>query len=173
MEMEEIWFQSLGQEDSLENKMVTHSSPFAWRIPWTERLGRLQAMGSQRVRHDWATNTTTKYFIRLSQMRILNLVKISSFNTILEVVEGKRERISFMHMEDSKRAVDNLPASFCFSSKSFNLYSILRKKKKLFYHNHLLFLSQDNDGLATCHLKKKITNIRDFPVGPVAKTPCS
>ena len=54
--MQETLVQSLGQEDSLENKMVTHSSPFAWRIPWTERLGRLQAMGSQRVRHDCETH---------------------------------------------------------------------------------------------------------------------
>ena len=35
--------------------MVTHSSIFAWRIPWTEDPGRLQSMGSQRVRHDWVT----------------------------------------------------------------------------------------------------------------------
>ena len=35
--------------------MATHSSILAWRIPWTERPGRLQSTGSQRVRHDWAT----------------------------------------------------------------------------------------------------------------------
>ena len=37
---------------SLEKEMVTHSSILAWRIPWTEEPGRLQSMGSQRVRHD-------------------------------------------------------------------------------------------------------------------------
>ena len=41
---------------SLEKAMVPHSSTLAWNIPWTERLGRLQSMGSQRVRHDWATS---------------------------------------------------------------------------------------------------------------------
>ena len=35
--------------------MVTHSSTLAWKIPWTEKPGRLQSMGSQRVGHDWAT----------------------------------------------------------------------------------------------------------------------
>ena len=35
--------------------MVTHSCSLAWRIPGTEEPGRLQSMGSQRVRHDWAT----------------------------------------------------------------------------------------------------------------------
>jgi len=36
----------------LEKGMATHSSILAWRIPWTEEPGRLQSMGSQRVRHD-------------------------------------------------------------------------------------------------------------------------
>ena len=40
---------SLGQEDSLEKGMATHSSTLAWRIPWAEESGRLQSMGSQRV----------------------------------------------------------------------------------------------------------------------------
>ena len=38
--------------------MATHSSILAWRIPWTEGPGGLYSMGSQRVRHDRATNTT-------------------------------------------------------------------------------------------------------------------
>ena len=43
---------SLGQEDPLEKDMATHSSVLAWRIPWTEEVGGLQSIGSQRVRHD-------------------------------------------------------------------------------------------------------------------------
>ena len=50
----EMWVWSLGQEDPLEEGMATHSSILAWRIPWTEELGRLQSMGSQGVRHDWS-----------------------------------------------------------------------------------------------------------------------
>ena len=44
--------QTLGQEDFLEKEMATHSSIFAWKIPWTEEPGGLQSMGSQRVRHN-------------------------------------------------------------------------------------------------------------------------
>ena len=40
---------SLGWEDSLEKVMAIHSSILAWRIPWTEDIGRLQPMGSLRV----------------------------------------------------------------------------------------------------------------------------
>ena len=47
--------QSLGQEDSLEKGIATHSSILAWRIPWTEEPGGLQSMGLQRVRYDLTT----------------------------------------------------------------------------------------------------------------------
>ena len=50
--MQETWVQSLGQEDPLEKGMATHFSMLAWRIPWTEELGGLQSMGSQRVGYD-------------------------------------------------------------------------------------------------------------------------
>ena len=50
--VQETQFQSLGQEDPLEKGMATHSTILAWRIPWTEEPGRLQSMGSQRVRRD-------------------------------------------------------------------------------------------------------------------------
>ena len=55
MQEAQVW--SLGQKDSLEKGMATHSSILAWRISWTEELGGLQSMGSQRVRHDSVTNT--------------------------------------------------------------------------------------------------------------------
>ena len=42
-----------GQEDPLEEEMATHSSILAWRIPWTEKPGRLQSIGLQRVSYDW------------------------------------------------------------------------------------------------------------------------
>ena len=49
------WVPSLGREDPLEKGMATHSSIFAWEIPWTEETGGLQSMGPQRVGHDLAT----------------------------------------------------------------------------------------------------------------------
>ena len=44
---QDTWVHSLGQEDLLEKGMATHSSILAWRIPWTEELGKLQSMGLQ------------------------------------------------------------------------------------------------------------------------------
>ena len=40
------------RENTLEKGMATHSNILAWRISWTEEPGRLQSMGSQRIRHD-------------------------------------------------------------------------------------------------------------------------
>ena len=56
-EMQEMWVQSLGQEDPLEKGMATHSSILAWRIPWTEEPGGLQFMASQRTEHNLVNNT--------------------------------------------------------------------------------------------------------------------
>ena len=53
--MQEMRVRSLGQEDSLEKEMATHSSILVWEIPWTEEPGGLQTMGLQRVGHDLAT----------------------------------------------------------------------------------------------------------------------
>ena len=50
--MRETQVQSLGWEDPLEKEMATHSSILAWEIPWTEKPGEPQTMGSQRVGHD-------------------------------------------------------------------------------------------------------------------------
>ena len=50
--MQETRVRSLVREDPLEKEMATHSSTLACRILWMEEPGRLQSMGSQRVRHD-------------------------------------------------------------------------------------------------------------------------
>ena len=55
-ETQELRVQSLAWEDPLEEEMATHSSILAWKIPWTEKPGRLQSMGSDTTEH---THTQT------------------------------------------------------------------------------------------------------------------
>ena len=50
--MQEMWVQSVGWEEPLEEEMATHSSILAGKIPWTEEPGRLLSAVSQRVSHD-------------------------------------------------------------------------------------------------------------------------
>ena len=51
-QMKEMWVQSLGQDDPLEEGMATYSSILAWKVPWTEEPGGLQSVGSLVVGHD-------------------------------------------------------------------------------------------------------------------------
>ena len=63
----------LTQESSaLEKAMAPHSSTLAWKIPWTEEPGGPQSMGSQRVRHDWATSLS--FFSHLSLSQLLGII---------------------------------------------------------------------------------------------------
>ena len=50
--MQEMWIQSLGQENPLEKGMATHSSILVWEIPWKKEPGQHQSMGSKRAGHD-------------------------------------------------------------------------------------------------------------------------
>ena len=60
-ETQEMLVRSLGWKDPLKEEMATHSSILAWKMPWTEKPGKLQSMGSQRAGHDLAhTHTHTK-----------------------------------------------------------------------------------------------------------------
>ena len=53
--MQETQVRSLGQDDPLQEDMATHSSILAWIISWTEEIGGLQFIGSQRIGHDRVT----------------------------------------------------------------------------------------------------------------------
>ena len=72
--MRATWIRSLGWKDPLEEETATHSSVLAWRIPRTEEPGRLQFMGSRRVRHDRATKySTARYSITGTDHTCLSL----------------------------------------------------------------------------------------------------
>ena len=62
--------QSLGQEDPLEKEVAPHSSILAWTMAWTEEPGRLQSIGSHRVRHDWSdlAHTHTKSLLEMQNL---------------------------------------------------------------------------------------------------------
>ena len=64
-EMQEMWVQSLGWEDPLEEEMVTHCSILAWRIPWTEEL---TSMGSQRAGDACVTEHAYTFIIFYGQV---------------------------------------------------------------------------------------------------------
>ena len=86
-ETQETWVWSQGQKDPLEDSVASHSSILAWRISWTEGLGRLQSMGSQRVGHNNSAQLTAELLIthftgeknRFSQVKSFAHLAISSW----------------------------------------------------------------------------------------------
>ena len=93
-ETQETWVRFLGQEDSVEEKIVTHSSILAWEIPWTEDPGRLQSMGPQRIGHDWANNTFTLTLSTLTEMNLGEIFFIVILIGIAELHEIANLRLS-------------------------------------------------------------------------------
>ena len=103
-----------GLEDPLEEGMATHSSVLAWRIPLTEEPGRVQSMGSQRVRHDGTTNTKTgitahvpvTLLRRWSEVRVM-ILGFMHLSTMWESeVEGEASKImdlAFYFSADAKK----------------------------------------------------------------------
>ena len=74
--MQKTWVWPLGQEDPLQKGLATLSSILVWRIWWTVEPGGLKSMGSQRVGHDWTTNTFT--FFQASIYKLLKFQWLSA-----------------------------------------------------------------------------------------------
>ena len=83
---QEMQVQSVGQKDPLEEEMAMHSSILDWKIPWKKEPGRLQSMGSQRVRHDWSDSAWPRKKKNTGQEKNLThltlLVLLSHFSRV-------------------------------------------------------------------------------------------
>ena len=113
--MREIWVRFLGQEDPLEKRMATHSSILVWRIPQTEKPGRLQPMGPQKVRHNWVTN----FHLHISY-------KYKTWwNMNVTIFKFKNSIILFCVSINKHASVDSYPTFSC-DSKLTTIIWILR-----------------------------------------------
>ena len=112
---QETWVWSLGWEDPLEKEMATHSSIFAWRIPWTDEPGRLHIVhGVARVGHDLATKERERWLTFLFLKCSPNITKIS--NQFYFVNQWKSLYL-IMHF------IQNLSHAFLCSYDFENLYA--------------------------------------------------
>ena len=120
-EMQVTWVQFLGWEDPLEKGMATHSSILALRIPWTEKPGGLQSMGSQRVRHDCTAITTTQFFckIYLWGLKVLRYSAVVVWESVRTVIGSqKMSRLSVAIKVLSKIMITNIywVLTVCFTN---------------------------------------------------------
>ena len=94
-----------------EKAMAPHSSILAWNIPWTEEPGRLQSMGSLRVRHDWATSLSLP-------------LKLSRCFLVEWAGEGEGVEISLVFFPPNNSAIKFHKSYLCFFNLSFHLRSV-------------------------------------------------
>ena len=87
--MQERWVRSLGWDDPLEEGMATHSRIPAWRISWTEKLGRLPSKGSQRIRQDWSDWACAQAFGHHNKYSVSIMV-----NPILQIQNMKHRGVN-------------------------------------------------------------------------------
>ena len=106
--MQETWVPSLDWQNQpkgwREKGMATHSSILAWRIPWTEEPGRLQSMGSPRVRHDWATFTNVFGIIHFPSVFLEPTLGCGGVGCLLdagEMLQGIYMYQTFIHVSKS------------------------------------------------------------------------
>ena len=141
----QLW--SLGCKDPLEKGMTSQSSILAWRIPWTEEPGGLQSMRSQRVRHDWATDTFTS-------LSLFSYERWKYTDGFTQFSLGKKKVRRESRLKDGK-TVTNRIVKHTYSEKVFSLchwkfeLSIKipeKKSAKLWLVNsqYLLFLCYDD-----------------------------
>ena len=138
--IQETRVRSLGWEDPLEKEMATHSSTLAWRIPWREEPGSLQSMGSQRVRHDWATSLSRRRE-QWSRMLVLYRSKINTETYSLSLVI----RSSFNSLSN-RSLIHVMRRKLKFNSVQFSFSGLKRKWKIIQRHS----LSGLRDLVQTC-----------------------
>ena len=142
------WVRSLGQEDPLEKKMITHSSILAWRIPRTEKPGGLQPIRWKGVRHDWATITFTfvtitymlkhspsltsiSFSLRMAESSVLFMVTLQSnhFQSLVVAVAppGSTE-LAYLKVKHEYLYLQFLPSWF-WSAESISLSLVTTKNR--------------------------------------------
>ena len=165
-EMQGTQVRSLGQEDSLEKEMATHPSIPPWRIPWTEESVGLQSMGSQRVRHDWATNTHTgfqpllsltenNHFLLLHSCSYLRAITGSLFFSSWDSVPMLKLKRSFRQKCEAL-----LQGTTCFHFGACRVSDIIHFDQATFYliSDSTCFMVQVNFLLQNC------INCQHYPI---------
>ena len=109
---------SLGRQDPLEKEMVSHSSTFAWKIPWTEEPGKLQSMRSQK---NWTWLSDVTFTFKVWVMVIINIKGLmSAIITVLwQIWNINMLMFFFLLFIIFKNRVDLQSTLFCY----FQLYS--------------------------------------------------
>ena len=133
----------------LEKEMATHSSILAWKIPWTEDPGRLQSMGLQRVRHDWATSlhftgihTFVLYVcVSISALQVRYLYHFSRFHIYVIIYD-----ICFSDLLHCM----TVSRSIYISANGTILFLFMAESYSIVYMYHIFLIHSSFDGHLAC-----------------------
>ena len=136
-ETQEMQVWSLGWGEPLEKEMAIHSSILAWEIPWAEEPGGLHSMGSQRVRHNWATKHTCLYkyiwqgkgetfFLIAECCKLLNLkVQLLCFHASFTGSTRGLKKKTKTKWKPTAQCMSQFPPAFCgFLSAKWLFYRL-------------------------------------------------
>ena len=112
--MWETWVWSLGWEDPLKKGKATHSSLLAWKIPWT-----IQSMGSQRVRHDWATLTSLHFTSHPTESKSPTYIAQKAFPLSMTILNATFSMKCFLEPTSLQSFFLLKPLLSCFVPWSF------------------------------------------------------
>ena len=114
-ETQETQVLSLDQEDPLEKERATHSSILVWEIPWTEEPGGLQSRGSQRTRHDLATEhiATTCSYLHFNVLKLNFSSK--SYNLVFQVFNSHMWQVATALVKTDYRIFPSAQKALLFS----------------------------------------------------------
>ena len=145
--------------------METHSSILDWKIPWTEEPGRLQSMRSQRVGHDWVTNSSLHFNLIGNNRKSLHFFfNCRTWNNSKNLTSTKKKNLTC-------RKIRNLNIACKFRELSkMNTNSLYRRQQhKSFYLANIFLL------VIVLPLILFISFIHDihFKVSEVGKKSCS
>jgi len=133
--LRETQIRSLGREDPLEMEMAAHSSILAWKIPWTEKPGRLQSTGSQWVGHDWATSLS---FLSHEHLLFTSPAGMQGKDTCPQQMSWKRSQnradCQKAKLGSSVLLIPFFCFCFCFFLKDFKIMKACRNENQNYNH---------------------------------------
>ena len=129
--MQETWVRSLGWSDTLEEGMATHSSILVWRIPVDRGTWQATVMGSQTVRHDWATKHMQAQNRKRLTDRENRLVVVKEWGVRVVIWD---QQMQLLYTEWIKNKV------LFYSTRNYMFFSIVRKNICIYRYNWIILL---------------------------------
>ena len=156
---QETRVRSLGWDVPLEEGMAIHYSILAWRIPCTEKPGGLQSVGSQRVGHDWTTNTVyteTTLHLKCKGLKMNEMLTFEMNHNFCNSLWHFFFHCNIWSLKKKKEVAPAPPHSVFWATLTRPYWYHLLPSEKSFSHIHRFFF--ENDKVANVSKGQELVN---------------